>query len=111
MGMFVGILAPWDKIPRHRLSPSSEAAGSYPTGCLQTLLKTPVAGARFRCEGALLSEGRSVMAVEEEIGRVRDYFARIDVAGIDLTGKLKAGDTIPIHGHTNDITQGVDSMQ
>ncbi|HJX61745.1 MAG TPA: EF-Tu/IF-2/RF-3 family GTPase [Dehalococcoidia bacterium] len=51
------------------------------------------------------------MAVEEEIGRVRDYFARIDVAGIDLTGKLKVGDTIHIHGHTTDITQVVDSMQ
>jgi translation elongation factor EF-1alpha len=51
------------------------------------------------------------MAVEEEIGRVRDYFARIGVAGIDLTGKLKVGDTIHIHGHTTDITQVVDSMQ
>jgi putative protease len=51
------------------------------------------------------------MAVEEEIGRVRDYFARISVAGIDLTGKLKVGDTIHIHGHTTDITQAVDSMQ
>jgi len=51
------------------------------------------------------------MAVEEEIGRVRDYFAHISVAGIDLTGKLKVGDTIHIHGHTTDITQVVDSMQ
>jgi putative protease len=51
------------------------------------------------------------MAVEEEIGRVRDFFARIGVAGIDLTGKLKVGDTIHIHGHTTDITQVVDSMQ
>jgi hypothetical protein len=50
------------------------------------------------------------MAVEEEIGRVRDYFARISVAGIDLTGKLKVGDTIHIHGHTTDITQAVDSV-
>ena len=51
------------------------------------------------------------MAVEEEIGRVRDYFARISVAGIELTGKLEVGDTIHIHGHTTDITQVVDSMQ
>ena len=51
------------------------------------------------------------MAVEEEIGRVRDYFAHISVAGIDLSGKLKVGDTIHIHGHTTDITQVVDSMQ
>jgi len=51
------------------------------------------------------------MAVEEDIGRVRDFFARVGVAGIDLTGKLKVGDTIHIHGHTTDITQVVDSMQ
>ena len=51
------------------------------------------------------------MAVEEEIGRVRDYFAHINVAGIDLSGKLKVGNTIHIHGHTTDITQVVDSMQ
>ena len=51
------------------------------------------------------------MAAEEEIGKVRDYFARISVAGIELTGKLKVGDTIHIHGHTTDITQVVDSMQ
>ena len=48
---------------------------------------------------------------EEEIGRVRDYFARIGVAGIDLTGRLKVGDTIHIKGHTTDIQQVVDSMQ
>lgn len=51
------------------------------------------------------------MAEEEEIGRVRDYFARIGVIGIDLTGKLKVGDTIHIQGHTTDITQVVESMQ
>ncbi len=51
------------------------------------------------------------MAAEEDIGRVRDYFARINVVGIDLTGNLKVGDTIHIRGHTTDITQVVDSMQ
>jgi len=51
------------------------------------------------------------MTVEEDIGRVRDFFARVGVAGIDLSGKLKVGDTIHIHGHTTDITQVVDSMQ
>ena len=51
------------------------------------------------------------MTVEEEIGRVRDYFAHISVVGIEITGKLKVGDTIHIHGHTTDITQVVDSMQ
>ncbi len=48
---------------------------------------------------------------EEEIGRVRDYFARVGVAGIDLTGRIKVGDTIQIKGHTTDIQQVVDSMQ
>jgi putative protease len=51
------------------------------------------------------------MTVEEDIGRVKDFFARVGVAGIDLSGKLKVGDTIHIHGHTTDITQVVDSMQ
>jgi translation elongation factor EF-Tu-like GTPase len=51
------------------------------------------------------------MAEEEEIGRVTDYFAKISVAGIDLTGKLRAGDTIHIQGHTTDLEQVVESMQ
>jgi translation elongation factor EF-1alpha len=53
----------------------------------------------------------AAMAEEEEIGQVRDYFARIGVAGIDLTGRLKVGDTIQIKGHTTDLQQVVDSMQ
>ena len=44
---------------------------------------------------------------EIEIGRVMDYFARIGVAGIDLTGPLKAGDRIHIKGHTSDFEQVV----
>lgn len=48
---------------------------------------------------------------EEEIGRVMDYFARISVAGIDLTGPLKVGDRIRIKGHTTDFEQVVESMQ
>jgi len=51
------------------------------------------------------------MAEEEEVGRVMDYFAKISVAGIDLTGKLRVGDTIRIKGHTTDLEQSVDSMQ
>ena len=48
---------------------------------------------------------------EEKVGVVKDYFAKISVAGIDITGKLKAGDTIHIKGHTSDFEQLVDSMQ
>ena len=51
------------------------------------------------------------MTDEQEIGRVTDYFARIDVAGIDLTGPLRVGDTIRIKGHTTDFEQTVDSLQ
>ena len=48
---------------------------------------------------------------ELEIGHVNRYFARIGVAGIDLTGDLAVGDTIHIRGHTTDLTQEVQSMQ
>lgn len=48
---------------------------------------------------------------EEEVGQVSDYFAKIGVAGIDLTAKLRVGDTIHIRGHTTDLEQVVESMQ
>jgi len=51
------------------------------------------------------------MAPEEEIGVVSDFFARPVVAGINLTGSLKVGDTIHIKGHTTDLTLTVASMQ
>lgn len=51
------------------------------------------------------------MAVEEEIGTVNDFFARPVVAGIELTGTLKVGETIHIKGHTTDITMVVESME
>jgi translation elongation factor EF-1alpha len=48
---------------------------------------------------------------EERVGVVNDYFAHISVAGIDLEGALRAGDTIHIKGHTTDLQQVVESMQ
>lgn len=48
---------------------------------------------------------------EVEIGRVSDFFAQPVVAGIDLTGNLKKGDTIRIKGHTTDLTFAASSMQ
>jgi len=48
---------------------------------------------------------------EQEIGTVKDYFAKIGVAGIDLTGTLRIGDTIHIKGHTTDLEEVVESMQ
>ncbi len=49
--------------------------------------------------------------VEQEVGRVGDYFAHVSVAGIDLTATLKAGDKIRIRGHTTDMELAVDSME
>jgi translation elongation factor EF-1alpha len=51
------------------------------------------------------------MAEEVEIGRVNDYFAKISVAGIDLTATLKVGDRIRIKGHTTDLEEVVESIQ
>jgi putative protease len=52
------------------------------------------------------------MMEEIEIGRVSDYFAKVGVAGIEITnGELTKGDTIHITGHTTDITLVIESMQ
>jgi selenocysteine-specific translation elongation factor len=48
---------------------------------------------------------------EERIGVVNDYFAHIGVAGVDLEGTLRVGDTIHIKGHTTDLEMVVESMQ
>jgi len=47
----------------------------------------------------------------EEIGKVAHYFTKIEVAVIDLTAPLSAGDRITIKGATTDFEQTVDSMQ
>ena len=49
---------------------------------------------------------------EEAIGKVTDYFAKIGVAGIQVTsGSLGVGEAIRIKGHTTDLTLTVDSIQ
>ena len=48
---------------------------------------------------------------EEAVGKVSDFFARPVVAGIEMSGNLKAGDKIHIVGHTTDIEMDVKSMQ
>ena len=48
---------------------------------------------------------------ETEIGTVADYFAKVSVAAIKLSGNVKVGDKIHIKGHTTDLTQTIDSMQ
>jgi len=45
------------------------------------------------------------------IGKVTHYYNRISVAVLELTGELKVGDWIHIHGKITDITQRVASME
>jgi translation elongation factor EF-Tu-like GTPase len=56
-------------------------------------------------------KSKEVVMNEILIGTVSDYFARIGVAGIDLTGPLKVGDRIRIEGHTTELDFIVSSMQ
>lgn len=49
---------------------------------------------------------------EVKVGYVKDYFAKVGVAAIEITdGPLAVGDTIHIKGHTTELTQRVDSIQ
>lgn len=49
---------------------------------------------------------------EKKVGIVTDYFAKINVAALEITDDaLHVGDTIHIKGHTTDLQQTVDSMQ
>jgi hypothetical protein len=48
---------------------------------------------------------------EKEVGKVVDYFAKVGVAGIQMSDSLTVGDTIHIKGHTTDVQQKVESMQ
>ncbi|MCK4353522.1 hypothetical protein KAW65_08975 [candidate division WOR-3 bacterium] len=50
--------------------------------------------------------------MEEEIGKVEDYFAHVGAVAIRITnGTLKVGDTIHIKGHVTDFIQKIESMQ
>ena len=46
-----------------------------------------------------------------KIGDVIHYYTNVEVAVVELTGKLKAGDRIMIKGATTDFTQLVKSIQ
>ncbi len=48
---------------------------------------------------------------EIEVGKVTHYFSHLEVAAIELSGKLKVGDKVHIKGHTTDFAQVVESMQ
>jgi translation initiation factor IF-2 len=50
--------------------------------------------------------------MEEQIGKISHYFAKISVGIIEVVkGELKVGDKIHIKGHTSDFFQVVESMQ
>jgi translation elongation factor EF-Tu-like GTPase len=48
---------------------------------------------------------------EHLVGTVTHYYGGLGVAGIELSGELKVGDTVHVVGHTSDFTQTVDSIQ
>ena len=49
---------------------------------------------------------------EERIGIVRNFFSRISVAAIEITGdSLKIGDTVRVKGAGTDFVQKVESME
>jgi putative protease len=57
-------------------------------------------------------QGKEVAGVSEiMVGKVIDYFGHIEVAAIDLSGKLKVGDKIHILGHSTNLELIVESMQ
>lgn len=45
------------------------------------------------------------------VGEVTHYFDRINVAVIQLSGKLSIGDNVHFLGHGSDFTQEITSMQ
>ena len=52
------------------------------------------------------------MAEEKKlIGKVTHYFGKISVAGIELSGSLKVGNTISIEGATSNFEEEITSMQ
>lgn len=48
---------------------------------------------------------------EKLVGRVTHYYKRIGVAIVEVSGRLKVGDTIHVKGGTTDFEQTVDSME
>ena len=45
------------------------------------------------------------------VGKVTHYYDRISVAVLELSGELKVGETIHIHGRLTDFSQRVGSME
>lgn len=49
--------------------------------------------------------------MEEQIGTITHYYSHLNVAVLQLTDRLKVGETIHIIGHTTDFVQKVTSME
>ena len=49
--------------------------------------------------------------MESAIGTVLHYYSHLNVAVLQLTERMKVGETIHISGHTTDFTQVVASME
>ncbi len=49
--------------------------------------------------------------MESAIGTVTHYYDHLNVAVLQLTDRLKVGETIHIFGHTTDFAQKVASME
>lgn len=45
------------------------------------------------------------------LGKVKDYYKKIEVISLVLEAPLAVGDTIRIKGHTTDLTQKVEHME
>ena len=58
-----------------------------------------------------ISQTTEYVMAEKQIGTVSDYFAKISVAAVKLSGALKVGQEISIKGATTDFKQKVDSIQ
>jgi translation elongation factor EF-1alpha len=46
-----------------------------------------------------------------QIGKIANFYSRINVAVVELSGKIHVGDKISIEGATTSFEQTVDSMQ
>jgi putative protease len=53
----------------------------------------------------------SELAMKTPIGKVTNYYSKINVAVIELSAPLKNGDEIAFEGTTTSFTQIVESMQ
>lgn len=49
--------------------------------------------------------------MEAQIGKVTHYYSHLNVAVLQLSDRLKVGETIHVYGHTTDFLQKVTSME